>query len=94
MWLGSWKTLISWPKQYVSTLGVVFAFERRVADKINFDEWLDKLKKVLTGGHLTILGRIAIVKTLALSKLIYNYSVLELPVDFEILPSTGMFSPE
>ena len=53
LWRGSWKIRlgkdeplsISWPKQYVSTLGVVFVYERRVGDKINFDERLDKLKK-------------------------------------------------
>ena len=52
--LGSWKIQlgkdepvgISWPKQYVCTLGVVFVYERHVGDKINFDEQLDKLKKV------------------------------------------------
>ena len=93
LWRGSWKIRsgkdesfgIPWPKQYVSTLRVVFAYERRVGDKINFDERLDKLKKVLnlcSGRHLTILGRISIVKTLALSKLVYNCSVLEIPVNF------------
>ena len=63
----------------------MFAYERRVGDKINFDERLVKLKKVLnlwSGRHLTILGRIAIIKTLALSKLVYNCSVLEVPADF------------
>lgn len=46
LWLGSWKSRlgndepfgISWPKQY--TFGVVFAYEKDVGDKINFDEKL------------------------------------------------------
>ena len=48
LWRGSWKIRlgkdepfgISWPRQYVSILGVVFAYEKRVGDKINFDERL------------------------------------------------------
>ena len=67
------------------SLGVVFAYEKLVSDKINFDERLVKLVKVLniwSGRQLTILGRIAIVKTLALSKIVYNCSVLEVPLDF------------
>ena len=93
LWLGLWKNRlgkdepfgISWPKQYVSSLGVVFAFETHVGEKINFDERLVKMKKVLnlrSGRRLSILGRIAIVKTLALSKLVYNCSVLDTPTDF------------
>ena len=93
LWLGSWISRLgndepfglSWSKQYVSTLGVVFAYEKDVGDKINFDEKLGKLKKVLSlssGRHLTILGTIAIIKTLALSKLVYNCSVLEVPNNF------------
>ena len=56
-----------------------------MGDKINFDEWLVKLKKGLnfwSSRHLTILGRIAVIKALALSKLVYNCSMFEVPVDF------------
>ena len=78
LWLGLWKNRlgkdepfgISWPKQYVSSLGVVFAYETHVGEKINFDERLVKMKKALnlwSGRRLSILGRITIVKTLALS---------------------------
>ena len=70
----------------VSSLSVVFAYETHVGEKINFDERVVKMKKVLnlwSGRRLSILGRIAIVKTLALSKLVpYNFSVLDTPTDF------------
>ena len=93
LWLGFWKNRlgkdepfgISWPKQYVSSLRVVFAYETHVGENINFDERLDKMKKVLnlwSGRRLSILGRIAIVKRLQLSKLVYNCSVLDTPTDF------------
>ena len=55
LWLGLWKNrfgkyepfAISWPKQYVSSLGVVFAYETHAGEKINFDEGLVNMKKVL-----------------------------------------------
>ena len=53
LWLGLWKNRlgkdepfgISWPKQYASSLGVVFAYETHVGEKINFDERLVKMKR-------------------------------------------------
>ena len=54
---------ISWPQQYVLSLGVAFAYEEHI-DTMNFDDRLEKLQKVLnvwSGWHLPILGRIAIV---------------------------------
>ena len=56
-----------------------------VGEKINVDERLVKMKKVLnlwSGRRLSILGRIAIVKTIALAKLVYNCSVLDILTDF------------
>ena len=111
LWLGLWKNRlgkdepfgISWPKQYASSDGVVFAYETHVGEKINFDERLVKMKKVLnlwSGRRLSILGRIAIVKTLALSKLVYNCSVLDTPTDFAkevnkvIFPFIWNFKPD
>ena len=61
------------------------------------------MKKVLnlwSGRRLSILGRIAIVKTLALSKLVYNCSVLDTPTDFAkevnkvIFPFMWNFKPD
>ena len=70
---------ISWSKQYVTALGIAFPYNVHVGNKINFDERLAKLKNVLniwSSRPLTILGRIAIVKNLALAKLVYSCSVL------------------
>ena len=52
LWLGSWKSRlgkdepfgISWPKQYVTALGIAFPYNILVGNKINFDERLTKLK--------------------------------------------------
>ena len=73
---------ISWPKQSVIALGIAFPYHVQVGNKINFNEKLAKLKKVLnawSSRHLMILGRIAIVKSLALAKLVYSCSVLNVP---------------
>ena len=52
---------------------------------LNFEEKLVTLKNILnqwTTRNLTLIGRICIVKTLAISKLVYNTSVLKLPPNF------------
>ena len=101
MWLGPLKTRldidkpfgISWPKHYVTALP--FSYHVQVGNKINFDEKLAKLKQVLntwSGRHLTILGRIAIVKSLALAKLVYSCSVLNVPVEFVKEVNNNIFS--
>ena len=67
----------------------------RAGNKINFDERLAKLKKVLSilsSRHLTILGRIAIVTNLALTKLVYSCSVLNVPVEFVKEVNRNIFS--
>ena len=66
-------------------LGVAFAYDPSVSYKINFEEKLAALKKILnqwTTRGLTLMGRICIIKTLAISKLVYNTSVLTAPPKF------------
>ena len=53
MWVGSLKHNvrkrspynISWPEKYVISLGVAFAYDPAISDKINFEEKLESLKK-------------------------------------------------
>ena len=60
----------------------------------------EKVLNLWSGQHLTILGRIAVIKALALSKLVYNCSLLEVPVDFAknvnciTLPFIWNFKPD
>lgn len=66
-------------------LGVAFAYDSTTSYKINFEEKLVTLKNILnqwTIRNLTLIGRICIVKTLTISKLGYNTSVLKLPPNF------------
>ena len=85
MWLGKWKnrgdTLfnVKWPKDLVFVLGIHFSNSEKVSGKLNFYEKLDVLEKTLNNWKirkLTLLGKINIVKSVGLSKLIYNASIL------------------
>ena len=85
-WLGPLKSRlgkeepfgISWPKKYVIALGIAFPYHVQVGNKINFNEKLN----AWSSRHLTLLGRIAIVKSLGLAKLVYSCSVLNVPEEF------------
>ena len=66
-------------------LGVAFACDSTTSYKINIEEELVTLKKVLnlwTTRNLTLIGRICIVKTLAISKLVYKTSAFKMPPNF------------
>ena len=88
MWLGAWRNKTDkpynfrWPQEPIRALGVFFSYNSDEANNLNFGEKIRKLGKTLNGWKrrkLTLHGRIKIVKTLGLSKLIYNTSVLEIP---------------
>ena len=88
MWLGAWRNRedtpynFKWPQEPIRALGVFFAYNSDDADNLNFGEKIRKLEKTLNSWKrrkLTLHGRIKIVKTLGLSKLIYNTSVLVIP---------------
>ena len=85
MWLGCWKDRqdipfnFNWPQEPICALGVFFSYDSPKADKLNFDDKIRNMEKVLNVWKcrkLTLIGRINIVKTLALSKLIFNASNL------------------
>ena len=91
MWLGKWKNRedtpfnLNWPKDSVYALGIHFSNSKKVSDKLNFYEKLNALEKALNNWKrrkLTLLGKINIVKSVGLSKLIYNASVLTVPDNF------------
>ena len=88
MWLGRWKSSLEtpfgfrWPQDPIKALGIFFSYDSRKAIELNFIEKIRNLEKTLNSWkrrNLTLLGKINIVKTLALSKLIYSTSVLVIP---------------
>ncbi|KAL9988599.1 hypothetical protein ACROYT_G003061 [Oculina patagonica] len=69
----------------VYALGVHFTYNNEASQKKNFLEKLGPLKKTLSiwsRRDISIYGRINIVKTLALSKLVFICSVIETPKNF------------
>ena len=69
----------------VYALGVHFTYNTELSYKKNFFDKLGSLKKTLSvwsRRDLSIYGRINIVKTLALSKLVFMSSVMETPKNF------------
>ena len=86
MWLGSLKCHLGklapfslvWPEEYVFVQGVAFAYDSNTSYRINFQEKLVMLKKVLnqwTTWNSIVIRRICIVKMLTISNLVHNASV-------------------
>ena len=77
MWLGSWRNCnekpfgFKWPHNSIYAIGAQFSYDPVLANKLNFSA-LHSWKR----RHLTLIGRINIVKTLGLAKLVYSTSLL------------------
>ena len=91
MWLGWWKNKTDmpfgfcWPRDPIKALGIFFSYDENKTNELNFAEKNRNLEKTLNSWKrrkLTLHGKINIVKTLGLSKLIYNASVLVIPKHF------------
>jgi len=91
MWLGANRNKktkhfdIAWPSEPVFALGIHFTYSDEVSHQKNFEQKLTSMKNLLNiwyPRNLSLYGRITILKTLALSKLIYNTSMLSFPHSF------------
>ena len=91
LWLGSMRyrkdTILDLQMsgEPVYALWVHFTYDLEVSEKKNYFDKLRSLKKTLnmwSQRDLSIVGRINIIKTLALSKLIFICSVISTPKDF------------
>ena len=85
MWLEQWRvnqeTLFgfNWPKDPINSLGIFFSYDQTKADELNFGAKLQELEQTLKAWQkrkILLYGKINIMKTVSLSKLIYNTSVL------------------
>ena len=91
MWLGQWKNNqdtpfgFKWPKESILSLGIFSSHNQAAAEELNFGAKIRDLEKTLIIWQKrkpTLYGKINIVKTLGLSKLIFNASVLHMPDHF------------
>jgi hypothetical protein len=93
MWLG--KNVneplgIKWVK-HVHALGIYFSYDTDSVVQKNVMDRAKELKKILdmwSQRDLSIIGKIAILKSLAMSKVLYQCGVLEIPPDFIDLINT------
>ena len=77
-------------KSCIEILGIFFSYNKKDAAKLNFESILNSLKKKLNlwkWRNLTVLGRVQIVKTFAISKFLYRAS--QLPLSSEIIKSAN-----
>ena len=68
-----------WPKQKVKALGVWLSVEPEVTRTLNYDEKLEKVRNILSCWiyrRLTLIGKIAVLKSLVVSQLVYVLSPL------------------
>ena len=91
MWIGRNKNKkgnicnISFVQEPVKFLGIYIGYDKLTCIKKNWKEKVSKLAHVLKTWekrNLSFFGKITIIKTLALSKLIYNLSITDIPKQF------------
>ena len=88
LWLGAGKNRhdnfanINWNNESIKALGVYFGYNKTVIEEKNWKNKVETIKKILNKWHyrdLTMQGRILIIKTLALSQVVYLISSLCVP---------------
>ena len=75
---------ITWTSIQASALGIIFTNNKASRPKLNFDHKLEELYACLNSWRkhkLSLLGKIMVIKTFALPKIIYPLTVLESPPD-------------
>ena len=75
---------IKWPTEPIRCLGIYVGHDKRMKYEHNWSTKIDRFKNVLTSWkcrQLTLFGKIAIVKQLALPKLLYSATMLSVPND-------------
>ena len=87
MWLGENKPPdisndIKWTEDPIKCLGIYFGKNKMLVEDLNWKPKLSKLEKVLNcwkSRNLTYYGKITIIKTLGLSQILFNASVISVP---------------
>ena len=91
LWIGSYKDRgfsipstkpITWARDKVYALGVLFSTSEINESSINFREKIEKMKKIMSScsaRNLTLLGKIAILKSRVVSQIVYLLSSLPSP---------------
>ena len=92
IWLGKWDNSKSNP---VKILGIHVSYDKKGNNQDNFNHKLQKLQTnldLLRARDLTLLGRVLIIKSLALSQPIYSASNLNVPQEITPIIETKLFT--
>ena len=90
MWIGSQKNNdekplgINWPSEPIKALGVFFIYDQPLLYEKNFQNKLDNMKKltnIWSSRGLSIYGKVTIIKSLLIPKLVYVSSLLPTPLN-------------
>ena len=89
MWIGTMKNSVEKPLGLewcttVKNLGVQFSCDQKVVSSQNFQEKLDKIQKVINIWNmrgLSLFGRVTIIKTFLIPKLLYLSSIIQTPME-------------
>lgn len=90
MWIRSQKNNnekplgINWPSEPIKALGVFFTYDQSLLYEKNFQDKLDNMKKltnIWSSRGLSIYGKVIIIKSLLIPKLIYVSSLLPTPTN-------------
>ena len=82
LWIGSLKGKgikplgIKWPSEPIKALGIVFIYDQRLLYEKNFQDRIDSMKKltnIWSSRRLFVYGRVAIIKSPLISKLVYTF---------------------
>ena len=91
IWLGKLKSCrdkfenIKWNRGPVKCLGVYFGYDKDECKKMNMEKQFIKSEKIIhswSKKHLTMMGRITVVKTLVLPNITYVATVTDISKDY------------
>ena len=85
---------ILWSEKPTRALGVHFSYNQEQTNRLNFDDKIEKLDKTLktwSGRNLTPIGKICILKMVAISKLLYSCGNMNVPETFPKQVNSRMF---
>ena len=101
MWIGKNRHLgqkergVTWPEKGIKVLGIYFSYDLEEVKRNNFDARLIEMKNTLAkwkNRGLTLIGKIQILKTCIMFKIIYLLSNISLPIHFAKEVEKVMFS--
>ena len=90
LWIGSLndsesKPLgIKWPTEPIKPLGVFFTYDQKLSHLKNFSEKIDDIKKLINIWSFSIHGKVTLIKSLLIPKIVYTSSLLPTPEHIEL----------